>query len=60
MCSRLNTSLIKALTVYLGQQNPFRYMLQGLVVNEIGGSPIGDEKLSMIGWSYDDRWWYVP
>ena len=40
--------------------NPLRYMLQGFVVNDIGGQ---DERVdgaleSFFSWSYDDRWWY--
>ena len=39
--------------------NPLRYMLQGLVVSDIGSDPLGDEILNdAMGWSYNDRWWY--
>jgi hypothetical protein len=33
-------------------------MLQGLTVNEVGGTPEGDDLLSAVSWSYGDRWWY--
>lgn len=43
-------------------QNPLRYILQGMVVNEIGGpgvDPSVDKYLTdVLTWSYDDRWWY--
>eukprot|EP00978_Attheya_sp_CCMP212_P023184 scaffold70400_cov54-Attheya_sp.AAC.2 len=38
--------------------NPLRYILQGMVVNEIGGDETGDMLLSTLSWSYSDRWWY--
>lgn len=39
--------------------NPLRYILQGIVCNEIGGDPTGDAILEYLGgWSFGDRWWY--
>eukprot|EP00565_Helicotheca_tamesis_P005194 CAMPEP_0185727222 /NCGR_PEP_ID=MMETSP1171-20130828/2966_1 /TAXON_ID=374046 /ORGANISM="Helicotheca tamensis, Strain CCMP826" /LENGTH=1454 /DNA_ID=CAMNT_0028395737 /DNA_START=41 /DNA_END=4405 /DNA_ORIENTATION=- len=53
--------------------NPFRYVLQGLSVNELGGGKTyeddimafgggtvsGDDALQVLfEWSYEDRWWY--
>ena len=50
--------------------NPLRYMLQGLVSNELGGGKFypddvtgeftsGDDLLEFLGqWSFDERWWY--
>lgn len=39
--------------------NPLRYLLQGMVANEVGGDGgVGDELLAGINWSFDDRWWY--
>ena len=46
--------------IWLYWINPLRYILQGVVVNEIGGEdPIVDGSLAeFFGWSYDQRWWY--
>lgn len=39
--------------------NPLRYILQGLVVNEVGGDgSFGDELIGQVNWTYNDRWWY--
>ena len=38
--------------------NPLRYILQGFVSNEIGGTPEGDSMLNALDWSFNDRWWY--
>ncbi|KAL3914513.1 MAG: hypothetical protein SGARI_000081, partial [Bacillariaceae sp.] len=38
--------------------NPLRYIQQGLTVNQVGGSPLGDAALEDLGWKYEDRWWY--
>jgi len=38
--------------------NPLRYILQGMVVNEVGGNPLGDVILGELTWSYDDKWFY--
>jgi len=44
--------------IWLYWINPLRYILQGMVSNEIGGSQEGDEILAALTWSYEDRWWY--
>ena len=44
--------------IWIYWMNPLRYIQQGLVVNEVGGNPVGDALLSLLTWSYDDRWWY--
>jgi len=44
--------------IWLYWINPLRYIQQGLVVNEVGGDPVGDQLLSLLTWSFDDRWWY--
>lgn len=50
---------IPAWYIWLYWINPLRFVLQGLVVNEIGGDENGDEVLkNLTGWSYEDRWWY--
>jgi len=54
----LQPSNIPPWYIWLYWINPLRYILQGLVANQIGGHPEGDLLLESVGWSYDDRWWY--
>jgi len=63
---------IPAWYIWLYWINPLRYMLQGMLVNEVGGGKwyayntpdgdslklVGDEVLEGFGWSYNQRWWY--
>ena len=48
--------------IWIYWMNPLRYILQGMVVNELGGVESGDfsgdAALEQLTWSYDDRWWY--
>ena len=48
--------------IWIYWMNPLRYILQGMVANEVGGVESGDFNgdavLEQRTWSYDDRWWY--
>lgn len=44
--------------IWLYWMNPLRYILQGFVSNELGGTPDGDKYLETQTWSYDQIWWY--
>ena len=54
----LPASQIPPWYIWLYWLNPLRYILQGMVSNEVGGSQAGDEILAALTWPYEDRWWY--